>query len=135
MERLQNFIDGAWRASSASDALNVINPASAKVLAEVPLSPATDVNAAVEVAERAFIAVAADAGGGSRAAAVQAEDAAGAASRRAGALHHQRVRQDAGGEQGGDSARGGERRDGLRHADDDAGHELRRHCARALTST
>ena len=55
MERLQNFVDGGWRASSAKDALNVIDPASAKVLAEVPLSPATDVNAAVEVAERAFI--------------------------------------------------------------------------------
>src|SRR5208337_4508173 len=55
MERLQNFIDGGWRSSSARDALNVIDPASAKVLAEVPLSPATDVNAAVEVAERAFI--------------------------------------------------------------------------------
>lgn len=55
MDRLQNFIDGGWRASTASEALNVINPASAKVLAEVPLSPATDVNAAVEVAERAFL--------------------------------------------------------------------------------
>jgi malonate-semialdehyde dehydrogenase (acetylating)/methylmalonate-semialdehyde dehydrogenase len=55
MERLQNFVDGGWRASSANDALNVIDPASTKVLAEVPLSPATDVNAAVEVAERAFI--------------------------------------------------------------------------------
>jgi malonate-semialdehyde dehydrogenase (acetylating) / methylmalonate-semialdehyde dehydrogenase len=55
-ERLQNFIDGGWRASSASDALSVINPASAAVLAEVPLSPATDVNQAVEIAERAFFA-------------------------------------------------------------------------------
>ena len=55
MERLQNFIEGDWRASSASETLNVINPASAKVLAEVPLSPAADVNAAVEVAERAFM--------------------------------------------------------------------------------
>ena len=55
MDRLQNFIDGGWRASTASDSLNVINPASAKVLAEVPLSPATDVNAAVEIAERAFL--------------------------------------------------------------------------------
>ena len=135
MERLQNFIEGDWRTSSASETLNVINPASTAVLAEVPLSPAADVNAAVEVAERAFIALAADAGGGSRAAAVPAEDAAGAASRRAGALHHQRVRQDAGGEQGGDSARGGECGDGVRHADDDAGNELRRHCARASTST
>ena len=54
MERLQNFIDNAWRPSSASEALKVINPASAKVLAEVPLSPAADVNAAVAIAERAF---------------------------------------------------------------------------------
>jgi len=55
MERLQNFIEGEWRGSSASETLNVINPASAEVLAEVPLSPAADVNAAVEVAQRAFL--------------------------------------------------------------------------------
>ena len=55
MERLQNFIEGDWRTSSASETLNVINPASTAVLAEVPLSPAADVNAAVEVAQRAFI--------------------------------------------------------------------------------
>ncbi len=54
-ERLQNFIDGAWRASSAAQTLNVLNPATATVLAEVPLSPASDVNLAVEIAERAFI--------------------------------------------------------------------------------
>ena len=54
-ERLQNFIDGAWRDSSAGEALNVINPASAAVLAQVPLSPAADVNQAVEIAERAFL--------------------------------------------------------------------------------
>ncbi len=54
-ERLQNFVDGNWRASSANQTLKVINPASAAVLAEVPLSPATDVNAAVEIAERAFL--------------------------------------------------------------------------------
>jgi malonate-semialdehyde dehydrogenase (acetylating)/methylmalonate-semialdehyde dehydrogenase len=55
MERLQNFIEGDWRTSSASETLKVINPASTVVLAEVPLSPAADVNAAVEVAQRAFI--------------------------------------------------------------------------------
>ena len=89
MERLQNFIEGAWRPSSASETLNVINPASAKVLAEVPLSPAADVNAAVEVAQRAFIEWRQDAGGGSRAATVQAEDVAGAAPRRAGAVNYE----------------------------------------------
>jgi malonate-semialdehyde dehydrogenase (acetylating)/methylmalonate-semialdehyde dehydrogenase len=54
-ERLQNFIDGAWRASSATETLNVINPASTAVLAEVPLSPASDVGVAVDIAERAFV--------------------------------------------------------------------------------
>src|SRR5580658_6303033 len=53
-ERLQNFINGNWQASSASETLDVINPASATVIAEVPLSPAADVNLAVEIAERAF---------------------------------------------------------------------------------
>jgi len=55
IERLQNFIDGTWRPSSADVALNVINPASAAVLAEVPLSPAADVRQAVEAAQRAFV--------------------------------------------------------------------------------
>ena len=54
-ERLQNFIDGAWSASTAEQTLNVINPASAQVLAEVPLSPAADVNKAVDCAARAFV--------------------------------------------------------------------------------
>ncbi|HZP05574.1 MAG TPA: CoA-acylating methylmalonate-semialdehyde dehydrogenase [Terracidiphilus sp.] len=54
-ERLQNFIDGGWRASTADHALKVINPASAEVLAEVPLSPSADVHQAVEIAERAFL--------------------------------------------------------------------------------
>ena len=54
-ERLQNFVDGGWRTSSAKEALEVLNPASAKVLAEVPLSTTKDVNDAVEVAERAYI--------------------------------------------------------------------------------
>ncbi len=55
MKRLQNFIEGAWRASSGSETLKVINPATAETLAEVPLSPAADVNAAVAAAEQAFI--------------------------------------------------------------------------------
>ena len=52
--RLENFVDGNWRASGATETLNVINPASAQVLAEVPLSPKEDVNAAVVVAQKAF---------------------------------------------------------------------------------
>ena len=55
IDRLQNYIDGAWRPSVAEQALKVINPASAKVLVEVPLSPAAEVNAAAEGAARAFV--------------------------------------------------------------------------------
>ena len=55
IERLQNFIDGAWRTSGAEQILNVMNPASAQVLVEVPLSPADEVNEAAEAASRAFV--------------------------------------------------------------------------------
>jgi malonate-semialdehyde dehydrogenase (acetylating)/methylmalonate-semialdehyde dehydrogenase len=53
--RLLNFVDGGWSESSAATVQDVINPASAEVLAQVPLSPAEDVNRAVEIAERAFV--------------------------------------------------------------------------------
>jgi len=54
-ERLQNFIDGKWHSSAAKETLKVMNPASAQVLVEVPLSPAEEVNQAVEGAAKAFI--------------------------------------------------------------------------------
>jgi malonate-semialdehyde dehydrogenase (acetylating)/methylmalonate-semialdehyde dehydrogenase len=53
-ERLQNFIDGTWRTSAAQQTQKVINPASSQVLAEVPLSPADEVNEAADTALRAF---------------------------------------------------------------------------------
>lgn len=53
-KRLENFIDGDWRPSRAADALKVLNPASAEVLAEVPLSPGEEVDAAAAAAQRAF---------------------------------------------------------------------------------
>ena len=54
-ERLKNFIDGAWVSSKAAETLQVLNPASVEVLAEVPLSPAAEVHEAAEVAARAFV--------------------------------------------------------------------------------
>jgi malonate-semialdehyde dehydrogenase (acetylating)/methylmalonate-semialdehyde dehydrogenase len=54
-ERLQNFIDGAWCLSSAGQSLDVLNPASAQVLAQVPLSTADEVHQAAEAAARAFV--------------------------------------------------------------------------------
>jgi malonate-semialdehyde dehydrogenase (acetylating)/methylmalonate-semialdehyde dehydrogenase len=53
-ERLRNYINGSWQASTAGEVLKVLNPASAAVLAEVPLSPASEVDQAVEAALKAF---------------------------------------------------------------------------------
>lgn len=53
---LQNFIDGAWSHSAAELTLDVLNPASAAVIAQVPLSSASEVNNAAEAAARAFVA-------------------------------------------------------------------------------
>jgi len=52
--RLNNYIDGGWRPSGAAQMLDVLNPASGQVLAEVPLSPAPEVAQAAESAARAF---------------------------------------------------------------------------------
>ncbi len=53
-EQLPNFIDGDWQRSAATDYLDVLNPATAETLAEVPLSPAGEVDDAVQRASRAF---------------------------------------------------------------------------------
>jgi len=54
LKRLENFVDGAWQASRAAEFLKVLNPASAEALAEVPLSPAQEVDAAATAAQKAF---------------------------------------------------------------------------------
>src|SRR5690242_3811025 len=51
---LGNYIGGAWVPSTASDALDVTNPATGEVLARVPLSVRADVDAAVAAARAAF---------------------------------------------------------------------------------
>jgi len=53
-KQLNNFIDGSWQASRATEMLDVLNPASAAVLAQVPMSPAEDVATAAEAAAKAF---------------------------------------------------------------------------------
>jgi malonate-semialdehyde dehydrogenase (acetylating)/methylmalonate-semialdehyde dehydrogenase len=54
LKRLENFVGGTWQASRAVEALKVLNPASAQVLAEVPLSPPEEVDAAATAAQKAF---------------------------------------------------------------------------------
>ena len=52
---LPNYINGQWCASSATEHLEVINPATAEVLARVPLSPAAEVEQATQAAAEAFV--------------------------------------------------------------------------------
>lgn len=54
-ELLMNYIDGAWRKSSATTYMEVTNPATAEVLAQVPFSPVAEVDQAVQAASRAYI--------------------------------------------------------------------------------
>ena len=52
--RLRNFINGTWHAPAGAQYLPVVNPATAQPLAEVPLSPRDEVQAAVDAGSRAF---------------------------------------------------------------------------------
>lgn len=47
---LLNFINGVWSPSSSSQVLNVNNPATAQVIAHVPVSPAAEVDMAAQAA-------------------------------------------------------------------------------------
>jgi malonate-semialdehyde dehydrogenase (acetylating) / methylmalonate-semialdehyde dehydrogenase len=51
---LQNYVQGGWRRSATQEYVDVINPATAEVLARTPLSTAADVDAAVQSAADAF---------------------------------------------------------------------------------
>lgn len=51
---LLNYIDGSWRSSSADTFLDVTDPATGEVLAQVPLSTAEEVDEAAGAASKAF---------------------------------------------------------------------------------
>ncbi len=51
---LRNYINGEWVASSATEHLNVINPATTAVLASVPLSSAAELDQAAQAAAATF---------------------------------------------------------------------------------
>jgi len=50
---IKNYIDGEW-VESEGELIDVINPATQKVIARVPISTRDEINAAVEAAQRAF---------------------------------------------------------------------------------
>ncbi len=54
MGQLLNYVNGAWQKSSAGNYGNVLNPATAQVQAQVPLSPGAEVDAAVQTAQKAY---------------------------------------------------------------------------------
>jgi malonate-semialdehyde dehydrogenase (acetylating)/methylmalonate-semialdehyde dehydrogenase len=51
---VRNYIQGEWRASSATERLPIINPATGDELGITPLSPAHEVDQATQAAARAF---------------------------------------------------------------------------------
>src|SRR5215212_10307922 len=51
---LLNFVGGQWQQSHTTHYANVVNPATAQALTTVPLSPAAEVDAAVQTAAKAF---------------------------------------------------------------------------------
>jgi malonate-semialdehyde dehydrogenase (acetylating)/methylmalonate-semialdehyde dehydrogenase len=53
-ETVLNYIGGQWRPSSASEYLDVVNPATKELLGKVPLSPANELNEAAQAAAEAF---------------------------------------------------------------------------------
>ncbi|MFM7581767.1 MAG: aldehyde dehydrogenase family protein, partial [Caldilinea sp.] len=53
-EQLLNYVNGEWRRSSADRFLEVPNPATAEVLATVPISPVSEVDEAARLALAAF---------------------------------------------------------------------------------
>ncbi len=53
-EKLLNYVDGGWREAAAERYLDVPNPATAEVLATVPLSPVSEVDEAARIAAEAF---------------------------------------------------------------------------------
>ncbi len=55
MNILPNHINGKWQKSTATEYLDVINPATTELLGKVPLSTKSEVNEAAEVAAKAFI--------------------------------------------------------------------------------
>jgi len=52
--KLQNYIDGEWVESESDQILDIVNPATQKTLAKVPMSTKAEVNAAIKAAKEAF---------------------------------------------------------------------------------
>jgi malonate-semialdehyde dehydrogenase (acetylating)/methylmalonate-semialdehyde dehydrogenase len=54
MRAIKNYIDGQWVESKSTETLEIVNPATTEVLAHVPLSTPSEVEAAIQAASTAF---------------------------------------------------------------------------------
>ncbi len=54
MRKIMNYVNGEWRKSSATNYLDVVNPATAEILGKAPLSPGSEVQEAARLANEAF---------------------------------------------------------------------------------
>jgi len=52
--KLRNYVDGEWLESESDQVLDIVNPATQKAIAKVPMSTSNEVNAAVAAAKEAF---------------------------------------------------------------------------------
>ena len=55
-KKMLNYINGTWQKSTASEYMDVVNPATAEILGNVPFSQSIDVDKAVQAASQAFTA-------------------------------------------------------------------------------
>ncbi len=51
---IKNYINGQWTASTGTDHVDIINPATGELIDQTPMGTATDVDAAVQAAKAAF---------------------------------------------------------------------------------
>src|SRR5262245_54895684 len=51
---MQNYIQGEWRHSAATETLPVLNPATGEELGRTPLSPSSEIDAAAQAAQAAY---------------------------------------------------------------------------------
>ena len=71
---LQNYVGGGWHRSSATEYVDVANPATAEVLARTPLSTNADVECRGASRGRCFSRVAPHSAGRTRSVSVQAQE-------------------------------------------------------------
>ena len=130
VEILSNFVGGRWMSSTATDFVDVHNPARGTVIARAPLSHGARRRPGRRGGDQGLCRLERDAAGRACACDVPLQGAARRSLRGAGAAGHDRARQDAGRVARQRAARHRVRRSGLRRAVDADGLRARKRRAR-----